>query len=309
MSYPQVSTNPVMKSAIPQEPTDIRWMRNCLTHWPFRHGKGVLLRFFKPRLRRRDFLIEIEPGILIPPELDDWIVLSYFTNGCEHNPPFQLSRALIRPGDTLMDVGANIGLWAMGAARRVGPEGSVHAFEPVPNNFLRMERNLVLNGLKQVTSRQIALSDTVGHTVFYAATADNSGVGSLSQGDNASRPIEIDMTTIDNYCETNSIPCVDLIKVDVEGAEQLVFRGASRLLASAEAPVIMFETDEKLTGRFGSSSSSIKAALAAHGYSFYRYGGKKLEQVLVEETHHEQEDLFAFKPFHFEKYPLLRKLT
>jgi FkbM family methyltransferase len=172
-----------------------------------------------------------------------------------------------------------------------------------------MERNLALNSLKQVTSRQLALSDNVGHTVFYAATADNSGIGSLSQGDNANRPIEIEMTTIDNYCETNSIPRVDLIKVDVEGAEQLVFRGAGRLLASAEAPVIMFETDEKLTGRFGSCSSSVKADLAEHSYSFYRYDGKKLEQVLVEEAHHDQEDLFAFKPFHFEKYPLLRKLT
>ena len=309
MSHQQVSIDPVMKSAIPQEPTEIRWMRNCLTHWPFRHGKGVLLRVFEPRLRRRDFLIEIEPGILIPPELDDWIVLSYFTNGCEHNPPFQLSRALIRRDDTLMDVGANIGLWAMGAALRVGPAGSVHAFEPVPNNFIRMERNLALNGLKQVTSRQLALSDDVGHTVFYAATADNSGIGSLTQGDNANRPIEIDMTTIDNYCETNSIPHVDLIKVDVEGAEQLVFRGARRLLASPEAPVIMFETDETLTGRFGSSSRSVKADLAEHGYSFFRYDGKKLEQVLVEEAHHDQEDLFAFKPFHFEKHPLLRKLN
>jgi len=309
MSHPQISTDLVMNSGVPQEPTHIRWIRNCLTHWPFRHGKGVLLRFFETRLRRRDFLIEIEPGVLIPPELDDWIVLSYFTNGCEHNPPFQLSRALIRPGDTLMDVGANIGLWAMGAARRVGPEGSVHAFEPVPNNFMRMERNLALNGLKQVTSRQLALSDSVGHTVFYAATSANSGVGSLTQGDNANRPIEIDMTTIDNYCETNSISRVDLIKVDVEGAEQLVFRGAVRLLTSAEAPVIMFETDEQLTGRFGSSSRSIKADLALHGYSFYRYDGKKLEQVSLEEAHDEQEDLFAFKPFHFEKYPLLSKLT
>jgi FkbM family methyltransferase len=267
----------------------------------------VLLRCFAPRLRRRDFLIEIEPGILIPPELDDWIVQSFFTNGCEHNFPFQLSRSLIRQGDTVMDVGANIGLWAMGAALRVGPEGSVHAFEPVPVIFARLIRNLELNGLKQVISRQLALSDTCGQTVFYAAKG-NSAVGSLTQSDSADQPIQIEMTTIDDYCENYSIPRVDVLKVDVEGAEQLVFRGAPRLLAADESPVIMFETDEHLTSRFSASSRSIKAGLAEHGYYFFRYDGEKLEKVLVEEPHINQEDLFALKPFHFEKYPLLNSL-
>ena len=254
-------------------------------------------------------MIEIEPGILIPPELDDWMVLSFFTDGCQRNPPFRLSRSLIRAGDTLIDIGANVGLWAMGAARRVGPEGSVHAFEPVPKNFARLTRNLAINGLTQVKSSQIALSEKCGHTLFYTATDNNSGLGSLTQRDEATRPIEIEMTTIDDYCHRLSLPRIDLMKVDVEGAEELVFRGAERLLSSPEAPIILFETDEMLTGRFLSSSKSVKANLARNGYDFFRYDGKKLEAVSPDELHHTQEDLFALKPFHFEKYVLLRGLS
>lgn len=290
-----------------REPQDIRFIRTCLHRWPFKRGKGVLLRLFGPRLRKRDFLIEIEPGVLIPGELDDWMVLSFFTDA-QRNLPLQLSHSLIRPGDTLIDVGANTGLWALGAAVRVGPAGAVHAFEPVPDNFVRLTRNLTLNGFANVVCRQLALADKCGHTVFYAATADNSGIGSLEKRGEADRPIEIEMTTVDDYCAGQAISRVDLMKVDVEGAELLVFRGAERLLSSTEAPIIMFETDEALTARFGSSSTLIKKLLQQYGYDFYRYTGERLEAVALNEVHHKQEDLFALKPFQIERHKLLQRL-
>jgi FkbM family methyltransferase len=199
-------------------------------------------------------------------------------------------------------------LWVMGAARHAGPEGNVHAFEPVPENFARLTRNLALNGLDQVTCQQLALSDKCGHTVFYAATGRNSGVGSLKQRETDDRPMEIEVTTVDDYCDKHAILRIDLMKVDVEGAELFVFRGALRLLTSTEAPIIMFETDEILTARFGASSVSIKTLLHQHGYSFFRYDGRKLEPVTVDQFHHTQEDLFALKPAHFERHPLLKSL-
>lgn len=309
LNQSEESSKPVSAgNAVPlREPNDIRFIRTCLHRWPFKRGKGVLLRLFEPRLRKRDFLIEIEPGVLIPGELDDWMVLSFFTDA-QQNLPLQLSRSLIRPGDTLIDVGANTGLWALGAAVRIGPAGTVHAFEPVPDNFLRLTRNLTLNSFANVICQQLALADKCGHTVFYAATAGNSGIGSLEKRAEGDRPIEIEMTTVDDYCASHNISRVDLMKVDVEGAELLVFRGAERLLSSNEAPIIMFETDEVLTARFGSSSTLIKTLLQQYGYAFYRYTRERLEPVAVNELHQKQEDLFALKPFQIERHQLLQRL-
>lgn len=291
-----------------KEPTDIRFIRRCLNHWPFRHGKGLLLRLFAPRLKRRDFLIAIEPGVLIPGDLDDWIVLWYFVEGAAKNLSLQLSRTLIKPGDVVVDIGANIGLWVMGAALKAAPEGNVHAFEPMPENFVRLEHNLTLNGLDSVVCRQLALSDRCGHSILYTPPVHNSALGSLQPGGEGDRSIETELVTLDYYCEQQAIDHVDFMKVDVEGAELLVFRGAGRILGSTRAPVIMFETDEVLTARFASSSASVKAILHEYGYELFRYDGSKLESVGVDETHRNQEDLFALQPYHFQQHPILRTL-
>ena len=297
-----------METGAQREPGDIRWMRILLNIWPLPRGKGILLKLFRSRLQNRDFLIEIEPGVLIPGELDDWMVLWFFTEGYKKNPSLLLSRSLIRPGDTVLDVGANIGLWVIGAARLAGAEGEVHAFEPVHQNFARLTRNMALNGLRRVICQQMAVSDQCGRAVFYAPTNHNSGLGSLVPRETATRSVEIESTTLDGYCEKYAIARVDFLKVDVEGAELLVFRGAERLLASPEAPVIMFETDETLTSRFSSSSVILKTFLHQYGYDFFHYDGKRLQRTAVNESHDVQVDLFALKPFHFERHSVLRTL-
>jgi FkbM family methyltransferase len=291
------------------EPRDIRWMRICLKHWPLPRGKGILMRLFKPRLRNRDFLMQVEPGIMVPADLEDYIIYWCFVHGYETDPAVQLSRALIHQGDTVVDVGANIGLWTMGAARQAGQEGRLHAFEPVPENFTRLIANLNLNGfdLNRVQCQQLSLSDRSGRTVFYLSTNGNSGMGALAQRDGVNRPIETRLIALDDYCEKHSISRVDFIKIDVEGAELLVLRGAKGVLASAEAPAIVFEADDSLAASFGSSSSAVKTLLAEKGYEIFRYDGRRLEHVEVNQKHR-HEDLFAFKPDHFQLHPVLREL-
>ena len=120
--------------------------------------------------------------------------------------------------------------------------------------------------------------------------------------------METELITLDDYCEKLAIRRVDFMKVDVEGAELLVFRRARQLLASPEAPVIMFETDETLSARFASSSPISKAFLHQHGYDCFRYNGKTLKPVAVNELHRASDDLFALKPCHFEWHPILNGL-
>ncbi|MDQ3256753.1 MAG: FkbM family methyltransferase [Acidobacteriota bacterium] len=292
-----------------REPGDVKVMRACLKHWPFQRGKGVLMRLFKPKLNNRYFLMEIEPGIMVPAELDDYMIYWCFVHGYYKEPPHEFSRSLIRPGDTVMDVGANIGLWAMGAALQAGPQGSIHAFEPVAENFARLTDNLALNnlGADRVLCHQVALSDRCGSAVFYRATNGNSGMGALAQREGVDQPIATSLRTLDSYCDENGIGRVDFIKVDVEGAELLVFRGASQLLASADAPAIMFEVNDSHAASFSSSSVAVKTFLRQQGYDIFRYDGKTLEPVPANQGH-QHEDLFAFKSYHFERHPMLNSL-
>jgi FkbM family methyltransferase len=250
--------------------------------------------------------MEVEPGLFIPADLDDYMVYWCFAGEQERDAPFQRSQALIAPGDTVIDVGANIGLWVLGAARRVRPEGRVHAFEPVPENYRRLTANLSLNGLDWVECQPLALADRCGHVVVYEAANGNSGAAGLARREGVDRPVEVRAITLDEYCAVNAIGRVDFLKVDVEGGEYLVFRGAATLLDPAEAPAIFFEANEEAASRFASSVREVKRLLAQHGYCFYRHTGSRLEPVSVDQEH-KQEDLFALKSYHFARYPTLRR--
>lgn len=289
------------------EPWDIRSIRTCLQHWPFGRGKGILLRLASPLLRNRAFTFEVEPGVVIPARFDDYMIRYYFANAFASEPAVKLSRRLIQPGDTVFDVGANIGLWAMGAAVRAESGGAVHAFEPVPENIARLQEHLRLNGLTWIHCEPLAVADRCGVTCFYNSATDNSGLGSLGQRSGSERSFEIACITLDGYCSQQGITRVDLIKVDVEGGEELVFRGAEQLLGGSHAPAIMFEASEELARRMSSSSIVVKKLLAAHGYAIYRYQRDRLCQVAVEEPH-AFDDLFAFKPYHFDRQSNLREL-
>lgn len=264
------------------------------------------MRLFRPLLRNRNFMMEVEPGIWVPAELDDYVLFWCFVHGYERDPVVQLSRSLIRHGDTVVDVGANIGLWMMGAARRAGLEGEIHGFEPLEENFTRLKTNLALNGLNchWVRCQQVALSDRCGQAIFYAPTNNNSGMGALAQREGVSQPLEVTLMTLDDYCDQQGIDRVDFMKVDVEGAELQVFRGSSRLLGAPKAPIVLFEADDAWAQSFACSTIDVKAFLNEHGYDFFRYTGRKLEPVAVS-VPHTHEDLFAVKPYHFERHPIL----
>jgi FkbM family methyltransferase len=287
-----------------REPLDVRVLRRLLRDWPFKRGKGAIMRVARPFLDRRDFVMQVEPGIIAMPDLDDRILHWCFVDGSESwDPVMHLSRAIIRPGDTLLDVGANVGLWVLGAARRAGGKARVVAFEPVPGILLRLRRNLALNGLSSVVCEQLALSDRAGSGRFFAATGSNSGMGSLAAHDGADHAIDAQITTLDSYCDAVGIDCISVVKVDVEGAERLVFEGGRHRLARDDGPAIMFEVNEGLAALFGNSTVSVKQLLAECGYRIFRFDGRALYEVRMEE-HHGGEDLMAFKPMHFARLAL-----
>ncbi len=157
--------------------------------------------------------------------------LRFYTDGLIERPVWRLMRDLLRPGMTMADVGANLGFFALSAARFVGPEGRVIAFEPVPGNLRYLRRNLALNpGLANLLVEPLAVSDQEGETTIHLGWHEGNAsllVGARSTTEDTA-PVRT--TSLDEYAAARDVPRIDLVKMDIEGAERNALLGAARTL-------------------------------------------------------------------------------
>ncbi|MDG2111818.1 MAG: FkbM family methyltransferase [Actinomycetota bacterium] len=144
---------------------------------------------------------------------------------------------VFEPGMTFVDVGANVGYYAMAAAQAVGPEGRVHAFEPNSENCRLILLSAERNGLSNVSVHPIALGDETGHALFHTHLGSNGGLLD-TDGD----ALLSNTTTVVPLARLDDIvrERVDVVKIDVEGAEGLVVRGAVDLLET-HRPIVITE--------------------------------------------------------------------
>jgi FkbM family methyltransferase len=146
----------------------------------------------------------------------------------------------IRPGMVFYDLGANIGLFSLLAARLVGAGGKVFSFEPDASVAARLRLNVARNGFKNVTVVEAGVWSTSGNMNFVVAdpSSPDHGLGKLTAGDDAVSGSPIKCIALDDFVQTAAAP--DAIKCDVEGAEVEVFRGAEKQL-QANRPWIICE--------------------------------------------------------------------
>jgi FkbM family methyltransferase len=151
-------------------------------------------------------------------------------NGCFEPLETELVMRVVRPGDVVLDLGANIGYYTLLFARLVGERGKVIAFEPDPNNFKLLHKNVCANGYQNVILLNKAVADTQG-TVQLFLSEDNKGDHRLyDSGDNRSS-IFVETITIDEAI-SNITDRVDLIKMDIQGSEPRPLRGMCQTLAN-----------------------------------------------------------------------------
>ncbi len=141
----------------------------------------------------------------------------------------QLWQELLEPGMVVADVGANLGVYALLAARRVGPTGHVHAFEPDPHNFALLRRNISANGgEKIITAHQAAVSDQPGHITLYVRPEHQGDHRIYAPAGSKRLRVDVSATMLDTVFAED--PRVDVIKLDIQGAEWLAFAGLTRTL-------------------------------------------------------------------------------
>jgi len=154
---------------------------------------------------------------------------------------FQFVRKVVRPGDVVLDIGANVGIFTVLAARWVGPGGHVYAFEPSRQTRTLLRDHLTLNSVAdRVTIIADAVSDTPGRSSFHTVGA--SGENTLSPKHSrlpTADSVEVSVTTIDAFCLQRCI-VPSLIKIDIEGYELHALRGAREILAQ-HSPMVVVE--------------------------------------------------------------------
>ena len=165
-----------------------------------------------------------------------WIV-GAATHGCWLGS-YELSKqktmaSLVRPGDVVYDLGANVGFYTLLASAGVGPTGQVHAFEPLPENVRFLQRHVQLNRLENVFVHECAVSDSGGLNRFAAAASRCQGRLS-PRGELSVRTVKLDDFV---FNDGHRLP--HLIKIDVEGGEIRALCGARQVLAQGRSLVLL----------------------------------------------------------------------
>ena len=214
---------------------------------------------------------------------------------------------IIRPGMTVIDIGANVGVFTLAAARLVGSDGRVVAFEPLARNYRFVMANLALNGYENVVVEQMAVTNQDGTLEMHVFGTDNLSVSNLVTGSSDWQIGEVACCRLDTYLRQTGIQQVDLIKIDVEGAEALVLEGMKGFMSQAGFPALVIEVHPDFLETVDSSAHSVMAKLGELGYELTylrRDGATRIEDPVAFEypydTHRHPLNVFRILAFQSE---------
>lgn len=171
---------------------------------------------------------------------------------------------IARESRIVFDVGAHMGYYTLLAAKRIDKAGQVHAFEPNPFNMLSLRKNIALNNFANVRLNECGVSDRIGIADFFLSGAESS-LAPLQKAKLHSIH-SVRTTTLDYYAEQTSIHQIDLLKMDIEGAEFRALTGASELLSRRKVGVLMLELNAGRLMAMGSSIEDVLRFLGKQGY-------------------------------------------
>jgi FkbM family methyltransferase len=176
----------------------------------------------------------------------------------------------VSPGKTFIDVGANFGIYTVVASKLVGEAGRVIAFEPTAQSFDVLRKNVGLNNFNNVLTFRTAVSDEPGTGwLYYGTDPVQNSLGKNPCWDAGGE--EVVMESLDHVLLQAGVDRVDVIKIDAEGAEELVLRGAVNLFSSMR-PIVIYEVNREASAHLGLSEDGATKFLKRLGYEFFVHG-------------------------------------
>ncbi len=204
----------------------------------------------------------------------------------------------LREGDVYVDVGASVGQMALFAAHLVGDRGRVLAFEPHPVRYSNLTSSIAASGQENITAWQKGLGARRATSPLYFGC----GSPSILPQHLGGRCISVDVEPLDAILEDKGVSTVRMMKIDVEGFEAEVLRGATALLSSPSAPILCFEHGER------SGETSLALLRELNGYSFFRlcrskWYPSKLCRITTSTRLGSDENVFCLLESHLESLP------
>jgi FkbM family methyltransferase len=193
--------------------------------------------------------------------------------GCYDTELHLAIERVVQPGMVCMDIGAHFGEVALHMAARAGKNGRVYAFEPEPQTYERLIKHAERNERRMpIVTSPLALSDRTGPSVLYAmdGDADNQGLGSLlNSRPQLTQQIEVQSSTLDAFVKAQKLERLDVIKIDIQGAEIRCLRGAHETLRRFN-PILFLEISPADLKSGGWDSRDLCEVLEVYGYAIYR---------------------------------------
>jgi FkbM family methyltransferase len=280
--------------------TATRLASRCISQYlrssPILRGKHALW----TAAAKRFLVSEIKSGLWIRTSGLTDAEKKLFLRGSKEPRSVAFVAELLEADMVVFDVGANIGYYSLIVARCVGTTGQVHAFEPTPALAERIRLNAYLNNLTQVIVNEVAVSEGAGTASLHISREDPEA-NSLFNMESGTDVVSVSTTGLDAYSANAGISHVDLIKIDCEGSELSVLRGARELLSRQDAPVLLLECNSASLSASGGNVSDLCQYLQDASYECYC-----LEQL--REQPHAVWNLLALKSSHTKARRLVEAL-
>lgn len=217
---------------------------------------------------------------------DPYSLLGYPLRGDFERIETDIAMAVAKHAQCIVDVGGNFGWYSCHLQASMPTGGELHVFEPVPVVRAELLENLALNPREDVKTvvTGFCLSDATGEVVLHVPNKLGSAFASLRNQnyDGGFARVVAQATTLDSYCQENNITHIDLLKIDVEGAELQVLQGASAMLSAPRKPVLFIESEATILKVFGHTVQEVINYIYGFGYSGYIVKHEKLHKLTNE---------------------------
>ena len=242
---------------------------------------GTIVHYFGPFIPIR---VQLEPKINMLLDPNDLVTAVIISTGTWEPETLRTLESHTPPGGTFIDIGAHVGWYSLHAANRVGKAGHVIAVEPNPMTLVKLRDNIAANGDGDViTVAPVACADAEGTLTLFEAPHRNTGESSLalanaSQEGQIAQSVKVRSRSLDEIVKDSGVTRVDVIKIDVEGAELLVLKRAQGVMARYRPAIVVEVVDGQLKA-MGTSEKELMSFMTAQGYTAKRTFERNVEFV------------------------------